>query len=135
MTDVSPLSDLQLAIMRILWDREEATAAEVHAELAPSRTLAPTTVATLLSRLEKRGALAYRKQGRQYVYRAVLSEKAVRGSMLQRVTDLFFRGDEGALVSHLVSAADVAPSEREPSELDAVAQLIRARESIDRDDG
>ena len=61
------LTDLQLAIMRILWDRAEATVVEVQTRLRPERDLAQTTIATLLSRLEKRGVVEHRLDGRQFV--------------------------------------------------------------------
>jgi predicted transcriptional regulator len=130
MTDPIQLSDLQLEVLRVFWERGEATAAQVHADLQRTRELAPTTVSTLLSRLEKRGLLRHRAEGRQYVYTACVAEHEVRSSMLQRLTDFFFRGDSGALVSHLVSSRDF-----NPDELEAVEQLIRARESNDGGDG
>lgn len=111
MSESIQLSDLQLALMRILWDRREANSLEVHSELlAHARELAPTTVATMLSRLEKKGLLTHRVEGRQFIYRPLVSEHEVRRSMLARLTDYFFRGDVTALVSHLVEdgAADVA---------------------------
>jgi len=79
------LTSLQLDVMRVLWARGEATATEVHADLAPGRRLAPTTVATLLRRLERRGLLAHRTEGRQFVYRPAVSEDAVRSSMVGEV--------------------------------------------------
>jgi len=130
MTDPIQLSDLQLEVLRVFWERGEATAAQVHADLQRARDLAPTTVSTLLSRLEKRGLLQHRAEGRQYVYSACIAEHEVRSSMLQRLTDFFFRGDSGALVSHLVTSRDF-----NPEELEAVEQLIRARESNEDDDG
>jgi predicted transcriptional regulator len=110
MSDSIQLSDLQLALMRILWDRKEANALEVHSELlAQDRELAPTTVATMLSRLEKKGLLTHRSAGRQFIYRTLVSEHEVRRSMLARLTDYFFKGDVSALVSHLVEdGGDVA---------------------------
>lgn len=130
MGDQQQLSDLQLAIMRVLWDREEATAADVHAELQTDRELAPTTVATLLSRLEKRGLVAHRARGRQYVYRPKVSEQEVRRSMLRRLTDFFFGGDQAALVSHLVRADDI-----QPQDLQGIVDLLSLRESDREDDG
>ena len=125
------LSDLQLAIMRILWDRGEATAADVHAELIrQDRDLAPTTVATLLSRLEKRDLVGHRTQGRQYVYRASVPEHEVRSSMMARLTDLFFGGNPAALVSHLVGDQDI-----DPGDLEQIKRLIAQRESEDNDHG
>lgn len=106
MSESIQLSDLQLALMRILWDRKEANALEVHSELlAQDRELAPTTVATMLSRLEKKGLLTHRSVGRQFIYRSLVSEHEVRRSMLARLTDYFFKGDVTALVSHLVDGS------------------------------
>ena len=103
MSESHQLSDLQLGLLRILWDRSEATALDVHAALVEqNRELAPTTVSTMLSRLEKKGLITHRTEGRQYIYRSLVSEPEVRRSMLVRLTDYFFNGDVTALVSHLV---------------------------------
>ena len=51
------LTALQLAVMRSLWRRGEARVNEVHGDLTDSNGLAPTTVATLLKRLEARGVV------------------------------------------------------------------------------
>jgi predicted transcriptional regulator len=128
--DQQQLSDLQLAIMRVLWDRTEATAADVHVQLQVDRELAPTTVATLLSRLEKRGLVSHRARGRQYVYRPKVTEQDVRRTMLRRLTDFFFGGDQAALVSHLVRTDDI-----QPQDLQAIRDLLRLRESDHEDDG
>ena len=130
MVDQQQLSDLQLAIMRVLWDRKEATAADVHAELQADRELAPTTVATLLSRLEKRGLVEHRSRGRQYIYHPKVTEQEVRRTMLRRLTDFFFGGDQAALVSHLVRTDDI-----QPEDLHAIRDLLRLRESDREGDG
>ena len=75
------LSDLQLDLMRVLW-RGEASVADVAAEMALRRGLAHTTVATVLTRLAKRGLVAARRDGRQLVYRALVDESQVRRSMV-----------------------------------------------------
>lgn len=101
------LSELQLQVMRVLWMRGEATAAEVHAELQEQRGLAFTTVATVLSRLEKRQLVDHRSEGRQYVYHALVSEKEVRQSMVADLVERVFRGDAAALVNHLITEAEI----------------------------
>lgn len=120
------LTELQLSLVRVLWERGEATVLEVQEALAPERPLAQTTVATLLSRLEKKGLLTHRSEGRQYVYRAVVSEQEVRRSMVDEFSDIaeeLFRGDVAALVSHLLTARDVAPHD-----LARVKELIEEKE-------
>ena len=102
------LTGLQLAVMRVLWGRGEASVLDVQEALRQDdRELAQTTVATLLSRLEKRGAAAYRLDGRQYLYRALISEADVRESVLADITQGLFGGDVTTLVSHLLSTNDV----------------------------
>jgi len=109
-----PLSDLQLSILRVLWTEEEATVVLVKDALRPERDLALTTVATLLSRLETRGVVTRRTEGRQFVYRAVLAQAEVRRSMVDALTERLFEGDSAALVHHLIDegAIDAAELER-----------------------
>src|SRR5512143_1144068 len=68
--EIHQLTELQIGLLRVLWDRGEATVAEICDALRPSRALAPTTVATLLSRLERRGVVRHRTVSRQFIYAA-----------------------------------------------------------------
>lgn len=109
-SDDIALSELQLDVMRVLW-RGEASVADVVAALADSRGLAHTTVATVLTRLAKRGVVEARRDGRQLVYRATVSEPQVRRSMVGDLIQSLFKGDPRALLAHLVSEKDVAPGD------------------------
>ena len=110
MPDDVALSDLQLSILRVLWKRREATSAEVHAALA-DRGLAITTISTILTRLESRGIVTHRAEGRLFIYRAAISEPEVRRSMLGSLLAGVFGGDPTELVSQLLSARDVSPGD------------------------
>ena len=128
MPDTTQLTDLQLALLRVLWTRGEATVQDMVEALRPERDLAPTTVATLLSRLEKRRVVSHTTRARQYVYRARVSESAVRASMVNGLTDTLFGGDVAALMSHLLDARAVSPGD-----LDRVRDLIaRAEASLEK---
>jgi BlaI family penicillinase repressor len=119
------LSDQQLAFMRVLWSLGEATTQQVHQALVDDgHALAPTTVATVLARLERRGLITHRTRGRQFVFSARVSESQVRRSMLARLTDFFFGGDTAALVSHL--AEDRSLSE---DDLQHIKQLLAERDT------
>src|SRR5689334_12465936 len=113
------LSELQADVMRVLWQRGETSTADVAEALAASRGLAHTTVATLLTRLEKRGAVASRRDGRQLLYTARVTEGQVRRTMVSSLVDSIFGGDAKALVAHLVSEADVAPGD-----LDRIRRML-----------
>ena len=108
--DVS-LSELQIALMRVLWRRGEASTADVAAELGDARGLKHTTVATLLTRLEKRGVVEQRRDGRQLLYRALVDETDVRRSMVDDLLGALFGGDARQLVAHLVQESEIAPGD------------------------
>jgi BlaI family transcriptional regulator, penicillinase repressor len=105
------LSELQIALMRVLWDRGETSTADVAAVLADERGLAHTTIATLLTRLEKRGVVVQRRDGRQLFYRAAVEESEVRRSMVADLIGSLFAGDANELVAHLVQEAEIAPGD------------------------
>jgi predicted transcriptional regulator len=102
------LSKLQLDLMRVLWRSGASTAAEVTSALHASRNLAHTTVATLLTRLEKKGVVASDRTGRQILYRAAVEEQAVKRSMVSDMLGALFGGDAAALVAHLVKEDEIA---------------------------
>ena len=97
--------------MKVLWERGEATSSEVHAALRPGRGLAPTTIATMLRKMEGKGVVAHRSEGRVFVYRPTVTEAVVRRSMVAEVVDRLFAGDPAALVSHLVAEAELDPDD------------------------
>ena len=98
------LTELQLAVMRVLWERGRATVADITDALRPSRGLAPTTIATILTRLEKRGIVGHESAARQFIYFAELTEPDATRSMVSELADRLFDGDVTELVSHLISA-------------------------------
>jgi len=111
MPDRHQLTELQLAILRVIWDKGEATVQDIWEALHAERGLAQTTVATMLSRLERRGVVNRRAQSRQYHYRAAVTEREVQHSMVGELTERLFDGDVTALVQHLLSGADVSPGD------------------------
>lgn len=122
MSPTHQLGDLQLAIMRVLWTNREATVAEVHQALQPDRGLALTTIATMLSKMEKKGVVSHRNEGRQFVYAPAVSEEAVTRSMVSEFTERLFRGDPKALVSHLLSAGEI-----DADELQSIRAMIERK--------
>jgi BlaI family penicillinase repressor len=118
------LGDLQLAIMRVLWGRDEATVADVHEALEPERGLALTTIATMLAKMEKKGVVDHRADGRRFIYRPTVSEGQVRRSMVSDLTSQLFRGDALALVNHLLSEHEI-----DGQELNQLRKLIAAKEA------
>jgi len=113
------LSEVQLAVMRALWGEQKATTATVHERMGKPRSLAYTTVATLLSRLEKRGLVRSDKDKRERVFEPLVSEDEVKQHMVSDLVSKLFRGDPRALVSHLVT-----DSEFDESDLKTVRRML-----------
>ena len=107
------LGDLQLAIMRVLWERGEAPAIEVHQELFEERGLAVTTIKTMLRKLEEYGCVEHRTNGRQFIYRPAIAEAEVRKGMVGALVQRLFAGDSAALVNHLVQSGEIDPDDLE----------------------
>ncbi len=120
------LSDLQIAILRVLWQEDEATVARVQEALLADRGLAHTTVATILTRLEARGIVSRRTQGRQFVYAAEVQEADVRRSMVSALTERLFAGDPAALVHHLIDEGEI-----DADELARLRKLLAKRKKAD----
>jgi len=95
----------------VLWQHGEVGTTEVVEALERSRGLAHTTVATLLSRLEKRGVVSSRRVGRQLQYKASITEDSVQKGMVSALVARFFGGDAKALVAHLVREDELAPGD------------------------
>jgi len=107
---VPRLTALQLAVMQVLWSRDEASVIDVQRTMT-GRRLALTTVATMLVRLEQRGLVSHRAEGRQYIYRSRVSPAEVRETVTRELLRNLFDGDVAAFVSHLLDARKLTREE------------------------
>ena len=105
------LGDLQLRIMQALWARGEATVADVLAALGGRAPLAYTTIATMLRKMETRGLVGHRAEGRSFVYRPVVAEESVTRGMAEHVLDRLFEGSLAEMVSHLLTHREISRAE------------------------
>ena len=98
-----PLSEAQMEIMNVVWDRGEATVADVWKVLSARRKVARSTVLTMLTRLEEKGWLSCDEDGHAFRYRAVLPREATLGTMIRRLVDTAFGGSAEGLVMALLA--------------------------------
>lgn len=119
------LGELERAIMEIVWTRGEVTVREVWEILRHQRTLAYTTVMTVMSRLAQKGVLAIRKQGKAYYYHptAATPDEYVIQRAAQAVDDvianfgdvaitMFLRNIEGMDQERLAALQEIILRER-----------------------
>ena len=100
------LGDLQFAIMKILWEKGQGTVNNVHQSLLSERGLAPTTIATMLKKMEEKGVVAHDVEGRQFIYRPIVQEEDVTRTMVGELVDRLYGGNALAMVSHLLTERD-----------------------------
>src|SRR4029450_108999 len=104
------LTALQLTVMQVLWSRDEASVTDVQRAMT-GRRLALTTVATMLVRLEQRGLVSHRAEGRQYIYRSRVSPAGVREPGARDLVRNLFDGAVPAFVSQLLDARKLTREE------------------------
>lgn len=121
---IAKLGDLQLRIMKILWLRGEATVTDVLADLTGPSDLAYTTVATMLRKLEAKGLVTNRIEGRSFIYRARVKEEEVTRTMADHFVERLFEGSLTEVVSHLLSTREVSKDE-----LETLERLIAERKN------
>jgi BlaI family transcriptional regulator, penicillinase repressor len=124
-TNIHRLGDLQLRIMKVLWANGEITVAGMHEAVAGERSLAYTTVATMLRKMEERGLVTHRVEGRSFLYRAAVAEEDVSRSMADALLDRLFEGSMAEMVRHLLSTREVSRKE-----LSALEKLIAERKKV-----
>ena len=107
------LGELQLKIMQALWDRPDATIAQVRAAVSPDASLAHSTIATMLRKMEARGLIKHRVLDRKFLYRPLVKEDEVARKMSEHFIEGLFEGSLAGMVSHLLKTRDISRHELE----------------------
>lgn len=122
--DELTLGDRELDIMGVLWELGDGTVAEVRERLPVD--LAYTTVLTILRKLEAKGLVRHRVEGKAHRYIPKVGQKRTRQTVLGRLIDKLFDGSPEQLLAHLVDDHDLSPAE---------VKRIRERLSATKRDG
>ena len=97
--------------MKVLWERREATVAQVLEALRDPADLAYTTIATMLRKMEARGLVSHRAEGRSFVYVPKVEAEDVSRSMADHLVDRLFEGSLFDVVNHLLTTREVSRDE------------------------
>jgi predicted transcriptional regulator len=114
------LTEAELRIMEVLWQRGKATVAEVT-EALPPPPVAYNSVLTTLRILEQKGHVSHAEVGRAFVYRPLIQRDAAAQSAVKNVVEKFFGNSSGELALRLIETQK--PSSEE---------LARLRSLIER---
>jgi predicted transcriptional regulator len=105
------LTEAELRIMRILWERGESLVSELVAAMPDSTPLAYTSVLTTVRILEQKGYVRHRQEGRAFVYRPCVAEHEASRSEVRHVLHRFFGNSPERLLLTLLGDEDVSPDE------------------------
>lgn len=118
------LAGRQLAIMKVLWERGEASVAQVQELLPVTPPLAYSTIATVLSRMEQKGLVRHRSVDRVFYYQPVVSQDEAGQTMVGEIVRRICDGSPAQLVNHLLETDQV-----DSKELKRIKRLIEEHEA------
>ena len=98
------LGELELEVMKILWDRGRSSVLQVAENLSKQKGYARTTILTIMQRLHKKGFLKRRKEDGVYRYEPTQKRQQVMGRLLSQFIDRVFDGSSTSLVQQLTGA-------------------------------
>ena len=116
------LTDQELEIMKIVWQRGTATVRDVYEELLKTRKIAYTTVMTMMGILEQKGRLTKTPRDRAYVYSPTEPQGEVVGNMVQEFIKRVFDGSAKPLLVHLAENRKISQKE-----LNEISDLLKKR--------
>ncbi len=107
------LSEAQLEIMNIVWQGGEVRVADVWKELLARHGLARNTVQTMMKRLEDKGFLRHRADGKTFYYTAAERRRRTLRQLVSTLVDSAFGGSASELVMALLDQRGVGKHEAE----------------------
>lgn len=117
-------NDVELAILRVVWERKECTVRDVHEALKGERTAGYTSTLKMMQVMCEKGLLKRDDARRPQVYRAAIPEEQTQKKIVRDLVKRVFGGSTRKLVMQAVQAQKVTPEE-----------LAEIRELLDRLEG
>jgi predicted transcriptional regulator len=105
------LTDGELRLMRVLWEKGEASVGEVVDALKERPKPAYNTVLTLLRIMEKKGYIKHRKDGRAFVFEPIVDRTDASRRALTTLVNRFFEGSPRLLLLNLLEDKALSPEE------------------------
>jgi len=106
-------TELELEILKVLWEHGPLTVRHTRDALADFRDLAYTSVITVMNIMVDKGYLARKKEGASYIYRPLITQTATRKRMLKDLVNRAFDGSTAAAMVNLLESADLDEAEVE----------------------
>lgn len=122
----SPLSRAQREVMEVIWDKGEIGVLEVTEILNQQRPVARNTVRTLMERMQEKGWLTYRPEGRSYIYSALVPREESLGQRVSEMVEKACGGEPEKLMMALLNYRGL--SEEETSRIQTMLNQAKAKQ-------
>jgi len=110
---IPKISDAEWVVMRALWRSSPMTTNQVVDALDDSTHWKPKTIHTLLSRLVRKGALEFERQGREYLFRPLVTAAECEHAATRSFLSRFFDGELAPFLARFLESEKLKPSEIE----------------------
>lgn len=110
-------------ILECLWKEEPKTLMQIAAELKERQGWARSTCATMLKRMEEKGLVTYKEQGRTKYFYAGIEREEVAGKQTKDFLERIYHGSIGMMMSALVEKNEL--SEKDIEELETILQKLK----------
>ena len=117
------LTRQELQIMKVVWALNNATVKEVCDAMSQTKTVAYTTILTLMGILEEKGALVHTRSGRAFVYSPLLSRQQATRNQVRDVISRFFSGKPEGLIEYVLESETIASDQ-----LEVLRNLVESRQ-------
>lgn len=106
-------TELELEILKILWDESPLPVREVRQRLKvdANRPLAHSTVVTMLNIMHRKGYLQRRKHGKSFFFQPKVKKDRVAGRMMGDIAEKLFDGSPSAMMLNLLETSDLDSDE------------------------
>lgn len=114
-------TELELVILKVLWQESPLPVRDVRARLESQagRSLAHSSVITMLNIMHGKGYLKRRKSGNSFLFSPKVERQSVAGGLIGDVLARMFDGDSSAMVMNLLDTADI-----DAEDLDEIRKLV-----------
>ena len=104
-------TERELEILKILWQRGEATVRQLHQEISRRLPMVQNTVQSFLRTMEEKGLVRHRVAGRTFIYEPTLRRDKTNQQLVSRLLQRAFDGAVDQLVQSVLSLGQTTPEE------------------------
>ncbi len=115
-------TEVELEIMNVIWQLGECTVKDVQKNLQETRSLAYTSVATMMKILEQKKVLTSKKDDRAHTYKSLINREDYESASLKHLAEHVFHGDPSLMVMRLLNETDLSKDE-----LQSIRTLLESR--------